>query len=182
MLEKLQYSDTLAEWKEKINLLFDEFVITSEETDFAFMEELSNNLDVFIRGGKVRDGSVVETISNETLTIPDNSTTIVAIYKRTGDPAELRVYDSINLPDRDIIPVWVFESNNGSIVDFVDLRTPFNTSAGGGASSAEGVLMFDKLISESVHVQSTQNALSVGPIVDNNVEVIVDESSEWVIL
>lgn len=190
MAVELQFADTFSEWRDKINSLVTEFnqniIDQSEVGYFGYDEEFTSGLSIKIKGGKVRDGSVVEDVPEAVFSLDASETSIVAIYKEKNEIPELQVYTAALLPEENMIPVAMFITDGTSVLAYEDLRTMFNTGAGGAGGAAgyvdKGMLMFNALIEEDVEVPTGQHALSVSPIVDVDVTVTVSDGSEWVVL
>jgi hypothetical protein len=185
MATKLEFPDTFSQWKDKINALIDEFdqFIIDEVTPgtFGYDSALTSGLNVTITSGKIRDGSVVETVASDVVTLLPSTTNIVVVYKRTGDVPVFQVYDIANIPEQYVLPIAQFTTDATSVTGYTDLRTEFNT-ASGSTSSASGVLIFDALIDRDTEVPTGKNALSVAPTVVDGVTVTVADGSEWVVL
>lgn len=192
MAEQLTLKDTFKDWQEKINAMAAEVNDIQVEIDgiedtmaepgsFGFNQPASSGLVVRIFGGKVRDGSLIETLADADITLAADSTNVVCIYKRTGNPAYMTVYTLDNLPEEFVIPVGKFVTSATAVTAYEDLRTQYNT-ASGSAGSAAGVLQFDKLIERDMEVPSNRNALSISPIVADGVTVTINDTSTWVVL
>jgi len=192
MIEELAFVDTFSDWKNKLNGL-----INSHNTDSATLNELkesgddgqaftynkktSSGLVINVNGGRVRSGSVVETIADKAITLPANSVRVLAIYKIDGVAPSLVLYAQDALPEKYIIPVGIFTTNASAVTAYSDLRTRYST-ASGTTSASSGVLQFDKLIDLNLTVPPEKNALSVSPTVAEGITVTVSEGSTWVVL
>lgn len=185
MATQLTANERFADWLVKINALITEFNSFYSSSvvpgSFGFNDPASTGLTAVITGGKIRDGSEIETVSGVSLTLPAASSTIVAINKRSGIPAQILMYDVSEVPEQYVIPIGLFVTDTNSITSYSDYRTEFNT-ASGSSSSASGVLLFNKIIDMDVTVGPDQNAISVDPTVNPGVTVTVDPDSVWVIL
>lgn len=185
MAQTLLQNDTFSEWLTKINTLVSEYnaFFDSNVIPGSFGYDITNTsgLSVAITGGRVRDGSEIETVADDVITLPASETTIIAIYKRSGDPAEILAYDVGNLPEQFVIPIAIFVTDTDSITSYSDLRTEFNT-ASGSSTSASGVLLFNKSIDRDITIDDTHNAISVDPTVESGITVTVNPNSVWVIL
>lgn len=181
----LELKDTFGEWREKINDLVStvntqgDQIGELEATPFGVTS--ATGLTISLLGGRVRDGSDIETLANQDLVIFDNATNVIVIYKKTNAPAALQVYAIADLPKEFVIPVQAIVTSGGVVTTVTDLRTAFNT-ASGSAGSAAGILQFDKLIETDVVIPANRNGLSISPIVAPGVTVEVTPSSVWVIL
>lgn len=186
MVNELSFSDTFAEWKDKINALIVDHNTVNDiargvSGPFTYNRATSSGRVVAIYGGNVRNGSVVETIANASLTIPANSTRILAIYK-VGDTAPtLQLYATDAVPEKNVIPVGIFTTNTNSLTAYTDLRTEF-IMASGLATSANAVLQFDKNIEINTVIPVNKNALSIDPVVNDGITVTVSDGSVWVVL
>lgn len=181
----LVFTDTFSQWRDKINDLVD-IVNTQggqidelESTPFGIVS--ATGLTISLLGGRVRDGSDIETLPNQDLVMLPNETNIVVIYKKTNEPAALQVYAIADLPTEFVIPVQAIVTGASSVTSVSDLRTAFNT-ASGSAGSAAGILQFDKLIENDVVIPANRNGLSIDPTVDLGVTVEVTPGSVWVVL
>lgn len=186
MVNELSFSDTFAEWKDKINAL----VADHNELDdiangvvgpFTYNRLASSGRVVLIYGGNVRNGSTVEFVPNATITIPSNVTRILAINKVGDAPATLQLYATDAVPEKGVIPVAIFTTNTNALTAYTDLRTEF-IMASGTATSANSVLQFDKNIELNLTIPPTKNALSIDPIVNDGITVTVSDGSVWVVL
>ncbi|MNE06829.1 hypothetical protein D3C80_994290 [compost metagenome] len=186
MVNELVFSDTFAEWKDKINTL----VAAHNDLDdiargvtgaFTYNRLTSSGRVVAIFGGNVRNGSTVEFVANVSLTIPANSTRILAINKVGDAAATLQLYATNAVPEKSTIPVAIFTTNANSLTGYTDLRTEF-IMASGTATSANAVLQFDKIIDQSMTIPAGRNALSVDPTIADGVTVTVGDGSVWVVL
>lgn len=182
----LEFQDTFSQWRDKINGMVG--IINQQSVDLESL--LSNTpfsissvvwLTANIIGGRVRDGSDIETLADQPLSLHPNETNIVVIYKKTNEPAELQVYRISELPAEFVIPIHAITTDSSTAVSAADLRTQYNT-ASGSAGSASGVLQFDKLIENDVVIPSNRNGLSIDPTVAPGVTVEVTEGSVWVVL
>lgn len=184
MANQLSFGDTFGEWKEKINTLVDEFNQSEVvlEGDFDYKASATVGLNVTIVGGRVRDGSEITNIPDTNLTLLPNKTNVIVINKVKAVPGTIGFYDIALLPAKSVIPVGYLVTNGTTVVSYEDLRTPYNTGAGGAGSSSGGMVMIDANIVESISIAVGQNAISVDPIVALGVEVTVEEGSIWVIL
>lgn len=183
MANQLSFGDTFGEWKEKINTLVDEFNQSEVvlDGDFDYKASATVGLNVTIVGGRVRDGSEITEIPTTVLTILPNKTNVIVINKVKAVPGTIGFYDIALLPAKGVIPLGYLVTNGTTVTSYVDLRTPYNTGAGGTGSTG-GMVMIDANIVESVSIAVGQNAISVDPIVAPGVEVTVEEGSIWVIL
>lgn len=186
----LELNDTFGQWREKINDMVG--IINQQSIDIADLEAAFNaptpfgissvsGLTANLIGGRVRDGSVVETLTNAALALTANDINVICIYKKTGEPAEFQVHLLSELPTEHIIPLHSVTTNATSVTASADLRTQYNT-ASGSAGSASSVLQFDKLIENDVIVPEDRNALSIDPVVGAGVTVTVSPNSVWVVL
>ncbi|MNN49390.1 hypothetical protein D3C81_1639120 [compost metagenome] len=148
---------------------------------FTYNRVASTGRVVSIYGGNVRNGSTVEFVLNATLTIPANSTRILAITKVGDAPASLQLYATNAVPEKNVIPVAIFTTNATSLTAYTDLRTQF-IMASGTASSANAVLQFDKIIDLNVTIPVNKHALSIDPTINDGVTVTVSDGSVWVVL
>lgn len=192
MAEQLVLKDTFSEWQTKINAMANEvnaiqLNIDDIEADMAEPGPFGYNVagttgrNVSIFGGKLRDGSLIETLATATVTLAASAVSVVCIYKRTGTPASIVSYTLANLPNEYVIPLGKFTTNATAITAYEDLRTAYNT-ASGSAGSASVILQFDKLIERDMEVVATRNGLSISPEIANGVTVTVNASSTWVVL
>jgi hypothetical protein len=180
----LEFQDTFSTWRDKINDSIDQvntIETTLNESAFSYKSSLTSGRTVKFFGGKVRDGSVVETLADPTITLPASSTCYVVINKETGVTPTMSAYTEANLPVKNVIPIAKFTTSASAVTSFSDLRTQYNT-ASGTTSSSSGVLQFDKLIAKDVTVGTLQNALSISPVVDSGVTVTVSTDSIWVVV
>jgi len=182
----LELKDTFGEWRVKINDLFTIINDASNQIDdltsrtpFSIVSHAG--LSVSILGGRVRDGSDIETLLDSSISLLASKTNIVAIYKIPRVPAELRVYDIALLPNEYVIPLYSVATSATVVTSVVDLRTSYNT-ASGSAGSASSILQFDKAIGADVLIPANRNGLSVGPEVNTGVVVEVSSGSTWVVL
>lgn len=182
----LELKDTFGEWRVKINDLVTIINDSSNQIDnltartpFSIVSHAG--LSVSILGGRVRDGSDIETLLDSSISLLASKTNIVAIYKRPRVPAELRVYDIALLPKEYVIPLYSVATSATVVTAVVDLRTSYNT-ASGSAGSASSILQFDKAIEADVLIPANRNGLSVGPEVNTGVVVEVSSGSTWVVL
>lgn len=189
MVNELTVADTFSEWMDKLNDLIDSHNNDSQVIEqqlpnilaFSYDKFHSSGLVVRINGGKVRSGSLVETITDTSILLPANSVRVLAIYKVQGVAPSLASYAQGSVPDRYIIPIGIVTTNGSVITAYTDLRTQFTTSAG-DVSASSGILQFDKLIDVNVVIPSNKNALSISPTVSEGVTVEVTDSSTWVVL
>ncbi|AND75044.1 hypothetical protein pf16_121 [Pseudomonas phage pf16] len=189
MINELTVADTFSEWMDKLNDLIDSHNNDSQAVNeqlpyiraFSYDTKLSSGLVVRINGGKVRSGSLVETIADQSITLPANSVRVLAIYKVQGVVPTLQLYATNAVPERYVIPIGIFTTNGTVVTAYTDLRTQFTTSAG-DATAASGIMQFDKLIDTNIVVPSNKNALSISPTVAEGVTVEVSDGSIWVVL
>lgn len=192
MIKELGFLDTFSDWKDKLNDLINSHNTDSETLNdlkslgdegqaFTYNKKTSSGLVVNVNGGRVRSGSVVETIADTPITLPANSVRVLAIYKVDGVAPSLVLYAQGNIPDKYIIPIGIFTTNASSVTAYSDLRTRYST-ASGTTSASSGVLQFDKLIDLNMTIPPEKNALSVSPTVSDGVTVTVSEGSTWVVL
>lgn len=189
MVNELTVTDTFSEWMEKLNELVDSHNSNSQAiteqmpyiSAFSYNAKLSSGRVVRINEGKIRSGSSVETIAGQSLTLPANSTRVLAIYKVQGVAPTLQLYATNAVPERYVIPIGIFTTNGTTVTAYTDLRTQFTTSAG-DVSASSGVLQFDKLIDTNILVPSNKNALSISPTVAEGATVEVSDGSIWVVL
>lgn len=194
MATLLDLQDTFSQWREKINDIVSE-VNTNSSTLSDIVAELESptpfgvsgvsGLTVSMVGGRVRDGSVIETIADQNVTLLPSVTNVVAIYKKSGETAELRVYEISALPSSYVIPVYAFTTDGTDVLTASDLRTQFNTGAGGSggtAGAAGSILQFDKIIDTNVTIPADKNGLSIDPTISPGVTVTVEPGSVWVVL
>lgn len=192
MVAELQLTDTFNIWRDKFNELVTAHVDSVENFDdlveslgvvgaFTFDPTLSTGRTLVIKGGNVRNGSVVEAVANTTFTLPASSTRIIAILKVETNAPSLQMYTQANLPDKEVIPVGIFTTNATQVTTYTDLRTEFSMSSG-SAGTASSVLQFDKIIERSLSIPATKNGLSVGPTVPTGITVTIEQGATWVIL
>lgn len=189
MIEELVFTDTFSDWKDKLNALIDSHNADSqtlsdigeEGRSFTYNKKTSAGLVINVNGGRVRSGSVVETIADTAITLPANSVRVLAIYKVDNAAPSLVLYAQNALPDKYIIPVGIFTTDATKLTAYSDLRTRY-TTASGTTSAASGVLQFDKLIDLNMTIPADKNALSISPTVAEGVTVTVSEGSIWVVL
>lgn len=186
MVNELAFSDTFSEWKDKINALIAEHISFGNITlgitgPFAYNRLTSTGLNVVIFGGRVRNGSIVETMVDTVVALPPNTTRVLAIYKIDDVAPVLRLYVPTELPERNVIPIAIFTTNGLTFTAYTDLRTEF-VMASGSAASASSILKFDKNVDINTTVQSTKNALSIDPIVNDGITVTIEDGAVWVVL
>lgn len=161
--------------------LYDAYVIEQQKTPFVYLMNESSGLNLRLKGGKVRNGSSVTTITDTTLTLPANSNLVVGLYQARDASPILTFYTLDQTPVNLFIPLYTITTNATGIATYNDLRTGYAFSSG-NSSSTEAILQFDKHITYDITIPSDKNALSVGPIVDEGVTIIVSDDSEWVIV
>jgi hypothetical protein len=185
MASPIALTDTFGQWVEKFNQLnadFNDVIVAGDNAGFAYDSVGTTGLNAAFTSGKVRDGSLVETVPEQTVTLAPSQVQIVAVFKQTGSAPTLEVYPSGSLPEKYVIPLAVFETDATSIIGVNDLRTMFIASAGSGDGASNGMLIMDKLISSSVTIATGRGAVSIDPIVDDGVTVTVADGATWVVL
>lgn len=183
MANQLTFADTFSDWKDKINVLVDEFNQSEVvlDGDFDYKSSATVGLNVLIIGGKVRDGSEVSDVANTNLVLLPNKTNVIVINKTPTLPGTIGFFDIALLPNKGVIPIGYLVTNGTTVTSYTDLRTPFNTGAGGGGAGG-GIMLLDANIIENFTVPTGQNAISVDPIISSGVTVTVEPGSKWVIV
>jgi hypothetical protein len=175
MARPLENKDTIGTWKTKINELIEGSINGSFDQDI----DATTGLTFGLKEGKLRLGSQVVTVANDTITIPASDVSIVVLYT---DPSvnEIRVYDEAAVPPSNVIPLFKVTTDATDITEIEDLRTWVDLS--GQASESDGILTFNKSIEFDKTIPSDKNALSIDPIIESGVTVTVEEGATWVIL
>lgn len=192
MVSELVFSDTFAEWKTKINALVQAHTDTAQYLDdyiaelaitgpFTYNRADTSGLDISVYGGTVRNGSVVEFMTNTVVTMPPSATRVLVIYKIDNFAPVFQLHATNAVPEKNVLPIAIFTTNATQLTAYTDLRTQFSMSSG-TAGSASGVLMFDRNIDLSVSVPAAKNALSIDPTISPGVTVTVESGAVWVVL
>lgn len=185
MASPILLTDTFKQWIEKFNELNEDFqdvIVAGDTAGFSYDSTGSSGLGARILTGKVRDGSLVETLSTTIVPLNPTDIQVVVIYKKTGFAPEFQVFSEVDLPDRFVIPIALFQTNATDIVAYTDLRTQFIASAGSGGGASNGMIIMDRTIESDVTISAAQGAISVSPIVNPGVTVTVEPGGEWVVL
>lgn len=181
----LEFSDTFAQWKEKINDLIGEFNEYAVDLgSFGLDLERSSGLNAYIIGGRVRSNQIVETLPSQNVALIPSTVQIIALRKERDQPANIQSFRESDLPRIGTIPLAVIETDASSIINAEDLRTSylFAAGGGGGADSESGVFLINRHITEDVTIPEGQNGFSIRPTVDEGATVTVTEGSEWLVL
>jgi hypothetical protein len=192
MVSELVFSDTFADWKTKINALVQDHIASTQEFDdyvanlaitgpFTYNRATTSGLSISIYGGTVRNGSVVEFLTDSIVIMPANSTRVLAIYKVDNFAPSLQLYATNAVPEKNVLPIAIFTTDSTQLTNYTDLRTQFSMSSG-SAGSASSVLQFDKNIDLDVTIPATKNGLSIDPVVSPGITVTVSPGAVWVVL
>lgn len=176
-VELLQFTDTFSQWREKINALMSGFDLSG--SSFTYDPSQSAGLNAYITNGQVRNNSRVETVESGTITLPASTISVVAIVL-SEEEFEFGVFELGSLPSRGVIPLWLFETEQGTIIGSMDLRTQFIYTS--PSSDVGPIMLFDKVISMDMVIPNNKNALSVSPTVEDGVTVTVEPGATWVVL
>lgn len=176
-VQQLQFTDTFSQWREKINALMSEFALSG--SSFAYDPSQSAGLNAYIRSGQVRNNSAVETVDGSSITLPASTISVVAIVL-LDEEFEFGVFELDSLPSRGVIPLWLFETGLGTIIEVMDLRTQFIYTS--PSDEVGPIMLFDKVISADTVIPDDRNALSVSPTVEDGVTVTVEPGATWVVV
>lgn len=119
MAERLNIKDSIQQWVDKINAVFD-----LQNVDGSFVNQDSSWDDtVFtLSGGKIRTGTQTVDIQSDSLTLPTAEVSIVGVDTSNEELAHFLESD---VPGSGFIPLYVVTANNERIVDVEDVRTPY---------------------------------------------------------